>query len=208
MKLSCFTALAVLLLSGFAAASIEVCGFIGITNNNPANVAIGESQLTIYCTSANPWSIRIYIDNDGSDECVVTDIYFDCDNMLQLVSIDDSLAGVDFTTPAVPSDLPGGNAITPPFTVTAGLSFEAVSPELQYGIGPGETISFLFDIVNGYNKDDVCNAFHSGRCRVGLYVQEFSVPGWESFVACVLPEPATMSILLLGLPVVALRMRR
>src|SRR4030042_2649119 len=102
--------------------------FVNITNNDALNAAIGEAQLFVELGDLLGNQVTFTFGNTGPDASSITQMYFDDGGLLSFASIDDSLAGVEFSQGASPPDLPGGNTVVPPFSTTAGLSFGADPP--------------------------------------------------------------------------------
>jgi hypothetical protein len=207
------------LLSQPASVSAEFINlsFVNITNNGPINVA---SQLNVKVEDivGSPNQVKFTITNSGSLDSVVTGVYFDDGTLLGIASLTES-SGVDFTQNSLdvvdPPDLPGGNAISPPFVATAAFSSDADNPQPENGINHtgGEFLTITFNLISGQTYANVVAALQGSdpALRVGLRVQ--SIDGNEpndsdGFVnnpppggpppQTEVPEPASIALALVG----------
>ncbi len=183
----------------------------GITNNNPADVAIGEDQLFIDVTNGGP-DVTFTFYNVGATMCTITDVYFDDGTLLEITGLIDSDEGtggdplVDFTQHATPGDLPGGGSMPDPFETSIGFSADSDPAVPKWGVSPGEFLAVEFSLTGG-DINHVLQELLDTTLRIGFHVQNFNGSGGsESFVNQPVPEPATMA--LLGLGVLMLRRRR
>jgi hypothetical protein len=174
--------------------------FTNITNNSSINAAIGEAQLSVEVTDASATSVGFVFRNIGSEECSITDVYFDDGLFTGITDIDGS-DGVSFSQDADPPNLPGGNTLTPPFETTTGLSADSDPPAVPNGVNPGEELTIILGLQGGKNYDDVVNALSSGDLRIGIHVQAFPNGGSEAFVNDPPPPtiPAPGAVLLAGI---------
>lgn len=62
---------------------------------------------------------------------------------------------MDYVQGASPPDLPGGEMRVPPFEVTQGFLAESTSPPFVSGVGPGEQVAIVFDLMAGGTLQDV-----------------------------------------------------
>ena len=181
-------------------ANALVYTFDNITNNNAADVAIGEDQLWVEVPDAGSGQVLFTFGNTGPYASSICDVYFDDGTLLGIASIDNTDTGVSFSQDASPGDLPGGNEISPSFVCTAGLSVDSDSPTQPNGVNPGETLGIIFDLQTGLVFNDVLQALNSGDLRIGIHVQGFDSEGSESFInGAPVPEPATMLLFGAGL---------
>lgn len=206
---------AALLTSSLARAT--TLDFFCITNNNAANCATGEAQLSVDVLDIGGDQVLFNITNSGPvEEAIVRQFYFDGDGTLlgiaSLIDADDGTggdAGVDFSLGASPPDLPGGNSISPRFDVTPGFLGDADTPQPNNkGISAGETLGIIFDLQSGMSYADVIDDLTTGALRIGLHVQAFESGGSESFVNNPVPVPAAVWLFgsgLLGLIGIARR---
>lgn len=179
-------------------------GFQNITNNNAVDAAIGEAQLFVDVNNGGP-TVTFTFRNEGPEAAVISEIYFDDGTLLGISAIADNPPVVDFMTDANPPNLPGANMISPAFQVTAGFLAEAVPAPSMTGVGPGESVDIMFDLMGGGTLQDVLDELNDGRLRIGIHVIAFSGGGSESFVT---PEPATAMLLIAGAAGLMIRRRR
>jgi hypothetical protein len=193
-----------------------VYGFYDITNPGSLNALIGESQLFMEVRNVvgDPGKVRFNFFNLGPEACSVCDVYFDDGSLLGISEIINE-PGVSFSSPATPSDLPGGNSVTPPFETTGQFSADSNPPHLeQNGVDqPTERLGIVFSLKNGGTYADVLNELALQDLRVGLHVQGFDDGGSQSFINCpgcpTIPAPAALLLSLLGVGLVGhLRSRR
>jgi len=161
--------------------------FVNITNNDALNAAIGEAQLFVELGDLLGNQVTFTFGNTGPDASSITQMYFDDGGLLSFASIDDSLAGVEFSQGASPPNLPGGNTVVPAFMTTAGLSFGSDPPVQPNGVNPGEWLAITFDVNPPINLQD---QIASGNLRIGIHVQAIGAGGSEAFI---LGEPVDSS---------------
>jgi hypothetical protein len=148
----------------------------------------------------------------------ISELYFDDGTLLDQALIVNSTNinnGTSFTGPgANPSNLPGGNTLSPAFVATQGFSADAVG-------NPSRGVDTAFDFVKivfnmqdnpsnpgfKYSYGDVINAIQLGltspstvgSLRIGMHVRSIGAQGnSDSFVAVPLPASAWMGLGLLG----------
>ncbi len=190
-------------------------GFDAITNNSAQSAAIGEAQLSVSVNSYNANQVLFTFFNVGTAACSITDIYFDNGSpaktllsMAGLIDKDNGTggdAGVDFSPLASPSNLPGGNSISPAFVTSTGFSADSDSPVSKNGVNPGEKLGVIMNLLSGKTFNSVLAALGNGDLRIGIHVQAFSNGKSESFInqraggSMVVPEPTTIGLLAAGL---------
>ena len=101
-------------------------------------------------------------------------------------------AGVDFSSPATPANLPAGNTLSPPFV--SDFSFGATSSANRVDAN-GEYLGLIF---NG-SYDTVMAGLSSGQLRIGEHVQSLANGQSESFAT-----PIPSALLLFGSGLVGL----
>lgn len=193
----------------------DLYGFVNITGNSATDAAIGEAQMFVEVTGFGASQVLFTFTNVGPDPSSITDVYFDDGALIALDGLtdkdDDATgafgdAGVDFSPLASPGDLPGGNAISPPFQTTAGFSADSDPSASSNGVNPGETLGVLFDLVGGKDLGDVISDLDSGALRIGIHVQAFEDGDSESFIN--IPAPSAVVLGMLGLSAVGLIRKR
>jgi len=153
--------------------------FVNITHNDAVNAAIGEAQLFMELGDPVGNQVTFTFGNAGPEASSITQVYFDDGGFLSLASINDSLAGVEFSQGASPPDLPGGNTVVPAFMTTTGLSFGSDPPVQANGVDPGEWLALTFDVNPLSNLQD---QIASGALRIGIHVQAIGAGGSEAFI--------------------------
>jgi hypothetical protein len=183
--------------------------FENITNNSTTDLGGIGGQLSMDVTDASAATTCTATDcvdfqffNAVGADSSITDVYWDDGgddgpNLLaDLIDIS-STAGVSFSQPASPSDLPGGNNADPDFVTTADLSVDSDSPMVAAnGVdAAGESLTVQFALLPTFDFDDVIAALDSFALRVGLHVQ--SIVG----DACVGGEPDDCSDSYVSIPI-------
>ena len=196
---------------GFSTVSMAATfSFFGLTNNDPVDTAIGEAQLFVDVENG-AGTITFTFRNEGPEDSVISEIYFDDGSLLGISAVIDPLAGVDFAEDASPPNLPGGDLLIPAFEVTKGFLAEAVPSAAMNGVGPLEEVGIMFDLINGGTLQDVLDELADGTLRVGIHVIAFASGGSESFVIedTPIPEPTSALLLIAGISAASLgRSRR
>jgi hypothetical protein len=147
-----------------------------------ADGAIGEAQLFVELFDIGGGQVTFEFRNTHADpeDCSITDVYFDDGSLLGIASIVNTGGLVEFSQPATPPDLPGGNNVS--FETTAGFSADSDPPAQPMGVNPGEELGIIFDLQAGRLFVDVVDELASGDLRIGIHVQGFSSGGSESFI--------------------------
>ncbi|UCG56848.1 MAG: hypothetical protein JSU70_18520 [Phycisphaerales bacterium] len=170
--------------------------FTCITNNDPTDAAIGESQLHVTPSVTVVGEVAFVFTNDGPELSSIADIYFDDDASLlqELLGIDDSDPGVSFSEHAKPPKLPGRSLVSPAFY--ADFSLDSDPPVQPNGVNPLESLGVTFSLAGDIG--DVETALALGTLRIGIHVQGFEGGGSESFVTGdeVKQNPAPGAVLL------------
>lgn len=196
------TVLGMTLTAGNAAAVSY--GFGCISNNLASDCTIAEAQMLVDVLPVGGTQVEFVFTNSGPDASSITDVYFD-DGSLLLINMIMNGAGVDFSTPSSPPNLPGGSSISPPFVTSVGFAADSVPPAEPNGVNPGEQLTILFDLIGGQIFSDVLTELQDGTLRIGIHVQGFSSTGSEGLVN--IPEPGTGLLMALGLGFLGARRR-
>jgi len=197
-----------------ASAATASYSFNCLTHNNVANCGTGQAQLSLNVSDTLVASQVLFeFRNAGPVASSLTDIYFDDGTLLGIAQVING-AGVSFTPPATPGNLPGANNASPAFQTTAGFSADSNPPVSHNGVNPGEKVGILFNLISGKSFADVVNALGiaggANGLRVGVHVQSFGNGGSESFINAVSPVPEAKQwlMMLVGISVVAARAMR
>lgn len=209
-RLTTLAAFIALALSTSAADAGWMFGFGEVTSNSAANVAIGESQLSMEVIQLRQSDrVRIKFRNTGPEASSITDVYFDDRNSVfsGIRSIHNG-TGVSFSEGATPGNLPGANNLLDPFQTSLGLNADSDPPVQINGVNPGEVLGITLNLASGKTFWDVISGINNAVLRVGLHVQGFANGGSESFVNVtpdnptgppIVPEPTGLALASLAL---------
>jgi hypothetical protein len=196
-------ALAALYLVSGSTAAADTFGVSCITNTSAVNCGAGAAQLSVDVTDAGSNRIAFTFHNVGPAASSITDIYWEDGVLLSIFSITNTPGLVQFSSPASPPVLPGGNNLSPPFV--ASFFVQSDAPAQPRGVNPGEALTVTFNLIGGQTFANAIQAISQGDLRIGIHVQGFSNGGSESFVV---PEPGTLVLLSGGLLSLAIARRR
>ncbi|MCI0379422.1 MAG: hypothetical protein L0215_17570 [Gemmataceae bacterium] len=201
---------ALIALGAPSVARADFYGFTNISANSGANAPLVAQQLVVEVIDVGSGQVAFKFTNAVGIASSITDVYFDDGSLLGIASISSS-AGVAFSTPATPGDLPGGNTITPPFVTSAGFSADSNPPAAANGVdSASEWVQITFDLQAGKTFADTIAALQLGltngddpnALRIGLHVQAIGAGGQsDSFIN---GPPTTTAIPGPGVPVLAL----
>ena len=197
----------------FAQAVSTSYGFSAITNNNAGAVADGNANLLVEVIDVGSSQVQFKFTNNSSS--TLTDVYFDNGPLLSMTSITSS-GGVSFSEGAAPPILPGGSSISPSFD--AAFSADSNPSVSHNGVTSGEWLAITFSLLSGETYASTLTALSlpgggggTGDLRIGVHVQSFAAGGGsESFinVPTPIPEPSHYAMMLAGLGLVGLMVRR
>lgn len=170
--------------------------FFCITNNDAADCAVGEAQLSVTVSNDGVGfgQVKFTFNNSGPQDSSIADAYFDDGTLLGIATIING-PGVSFSLGASPPDLPGGNALSPPFEATAGFTADSDPPAQPNGVNTGEFLTIVFDLQEDGAFNDVISELDTAELRIGIHVQGFEGGGSESFLNRVVtrvPEPGVL----------------
>jgi hypothetical protein len=147
-------------------------------------------------------TVRFEFYNISTVTSSVVGVYFEAGLLNSIVAFEFG-DGTLFAENARPSRLPGGYSLHPLFATAH--SARAVAPRYHNGIGPGEQLTVVFDLVGNASFNDLLAQVDSGDLMIGLHV--IGLPDGSSLSAVnSIPEPST--VLLLGLGSVVLFRKR
>jgi hypothetical protein len=195
-----------------AAARAEIYSFTNITNNSPIDVS---GQLQVEVTAVGASQVKFHFTNNVGLASSITDVYFDDGTLLGIASVSGS-TGVSFAQFAAPSDLPGGNDLSPDFNTTAGFSADSNAPVSHNGVNASsEWLDVIFNLKTGKDFQSVIDALAmspgiEGSLRIGLRIQALSDGDSDSYVnnGGVVPIPGAALLGLVGLGAVGATRRR
>ena len=190
----------------------ETFNFYSVTNDNAADAAAGEAQLTVDVTAVGTTQVKFTFNNVGSYNMFINEIYF-YDGKLEYNS-HTNISGTNYV-----------EALEPPYTGNPGLAgYKNQTPLSLFlltladspgtggdGIDPGDSLSVTFDIKYPTDDDfaEIIGDMYSMDMVVGIHVQgmgtEEPFPGSEGFIT---PIPTSVLLGILGLGVVGLKLRK
>jgi hypothetical protein len=157
-------------------------------------------QLSVDVTDFGDGRVSFYFENAGPVPSSITNIYFDDGTLLGISELN-SHADVSFVLGGNPSNLPGGNSLTPPFNTTVEFN-TSVEQNTADGVEVGQWLQILFNLQGVQNFADTIDALLSGALRIGLQVRGIGDSGDSAqFVnnPTPIPLPAGLVLLLSGL---------
>lgn len=224
-----FAVVAVCLLTDYLQAG-PTYGFTSITNNNLADAAAGEAQLSVEINDegsndegSNMVSFTFYNagpEYTGDVETMsITRVFFDDGTLLGISSIMtsedvDVSHDVSFVEGGKKDKLPAWNELDPPFITSQDFYSNAAAPTYWNGVGAGEWMKITFTLLDGVTYSDTLGALHTGftnptgegDLRIGIHVQGFDSGGSESFIA--VPAPGALLLGCMGTTLVGWLRRR
>lgn len=198
--------------------------FSCVTRNAVGSCQDGEAKINMIVSDAGSNRVDFTFTNKSLQNSSITEIYFDDGTLLGIASVLDSGAGVTFSQigSGNPSNLPGGESLSPAFKTTAGFLVDTGNGGPSKGVenlmdgGVQEFVTIRFNLINGKTFSDTLAALNGplgdgNDLRVGLHAKSFTGGYSESFVNSVssVPEPAGFALSLSALVLFgALKARR
>jgi hypothetical protein len=181
------TAIAAVSLVSFAASAGTTYGFESITNSNPIDVAIGQSQFTVEVKDGGNF-VEFLFKNAGPEASSITSIYWNGEN---------TVPG-ELRFDAWSTTTPGGVDYSGPQTGGFGADLlirpSSLGGRVGNGVGPGEDLSAF--ITGGWGYEQVIDGLNSGGLTLGIQAQAFESGGGEFFtstdLASVTPSPSVI----------------
>lgn len=169
----------------------------------PADGALaGADQINLDITDLGTaaqfnWTMSAGVNPDMN----IAEIYIDDRTPIFLAPINiTTQIGTDFTPgDANPGNLPGGNTLPDPFTVTTDLLADAQGRSTN-GLTIGDNLIFNISYALGANFTDLLDALNNGSLRVGVHARSLLGGESEGYVSqppSPIPVPAA-GLLLLG----------
>ena len=191
-----------------ASARAMTFGFQGITQNDAADHSALAGQLSVTVTQPAAGEALLTFNNVGPAPMSITSIYLDDlaepGNLVDaILAIDDGDPGVSYTTITGNLNLPGGNQPGVDFTEDLGIKPTNAGGFSLHGVGPGESLGLRLGLETGVSFSQLLDALASpgnDGLRIGIHVQGFAGGGSESAVS--VPEPASLTLIALGLTLV------
>jgi hypothetical protein len=199
---------------------ITTLTFQTVTNNNPGNVTVGQTQISVQMfdsvggNSLTDTGVIFRFLNSGPATSTITQIYFEDGTLLGAPSFSYPTLGVAYETGANPANLPGGNNAAPAFVATQIFNSQP-TPNVQSGVDPLESLDVRFALLAGKDTGDTLFELSNlagfgeapGGLRIGIHVQRLPTGGGsEGFVNNLpivpdptVPEPTPVWMLGLGL---------
>ncbi len=178
--------------------------YLDIFTNNGMYSDSDKVSLLVEVTDGGDNKVEFKVRNESEIDCAIARVYFDDGALLGVAEIVDG-AGTDFEQPATPGNLPAGNELEPPFETTQDFSMGPENQPPHKGINPGESLTIIFNLKDGYVYQDVLNQLDDLTLRIGAHVIAFPDGSSESAVT---PEPATVAVLGMGGVLLCIRKRR
>jgi hypothetical protein len=184
--------------------------FTSVTDNDPLNAAIGESQLLMDVIDAGNNRVIFNFSNHGPAASAITDVYFEDGTLLGIASIDDVDPAVSFSQLAQFTDVPTAISTADNFHVTVGFTSDFGDSVYSAGVNPGESIAVAFDLKPRKNFDNVLDDLGSQSLRIAVQMKGFASGGKEALInkSFSIPSPDAMVLASIGAGLVIYLRRR
>ncbi len=149
--------------------------------------------------------------NQSTIDCAIARIYFDGGPLLSINEIINGSGVVFGQDYPGPGNLPAGNTPDPPFVADKALDIGALRPPPKSGLNNsgGESLQVKFNLMDGFDFQDVLNDLDSGELRVGLHIISFPDGSSESAVNTFhTPEPATLLLSGIGAALIGMKRKK
>jgi len=211
-----------------------------VVENNSGKPGIVASQLSVDVTAysyGTPNQVLFTFSNSGPEDFSITEIYFDDGALFGMTGDFITDPGdnvvfdrfeVEMSGPNPQPNLPGAKNVNPPFETSVGF-FAAGSSGSPSGIGAGESLGIVFDLLGGMSLTNVTNAINVGfdpgtyygggaydgwqapSLRIGIHVQSIDGGPWgddKSDTYILTPVPGAFLLGFIGLGVAGVKLRK
>lgn len=192
------------LVSALPARAGMVFGFTKITNNAPSNLS---SQLAVDISDLGGGLVSFKFSNNVGIASNVSEIYWDVtDSAMALLNFGTANLSrtsgpgpsVDFSIGGSPSNLPGGNSISPNFE--SDFMVSADNPAPHHGLNhAADSLTVRFALAAGKSYADVISYMNGGLLRLGTHVTGIGTTGQsDSYITTTVPAPAAIALGAIG----------
>lgn len=207
-------------------ANAETFSFLCITSNSP-NCSSVSSQMSVeVLPGLTPDKALFTFFNTAVLSSSIAEVYFQSTVLTTPLTVGfgvgGTTAGVAFTpdgpnpNQVAPPDLPGGNAINPPFNVTVigtgqnARSLSADAGNTADGVdNVGERLQLIGTLSGANTFDTLLASFANGSTRIGIHVRSIGLGGaFSESMITVVPVPGALPLMATGLLAVGYMARR